>query len=100
MHDAEHWYMPQVQRACKLWSGKGGFVFTSSAAVYSSEDGGPCSEDSPLVALGSSERTDRYPAISFKAQHNPWQRNSIDFSCLFKEIPVSHGHMGKLARCS
>lgn len=52
--------MQQVQRACNLWSGKGGFVFTSSAAVYSSEDGGPCSEDSSLVALGNSERTDRY----------------------------------------
>lgn len=60
MDQADESSMLQVQRACKLWSGKGGFVFTSSAAVYRSEDGGPCSEDSSLVALGNSERTDRY----------------------------------------
>ena len=48
----------QVRAALGLWDGSGAFVFTSSTGVFA-EDGGPCSEDGPLLAQGHSERTDR-----------------------------------------
>ena len=48
----------QVRAALGLWDGSGAFVFTSSTGVYA-EDGGPCSEDGPLLAQGHSDRADR-----------------------------------------
>ena len=48
----------QVCAALGLWDGSGAFVFTSSTGVFA-EDGGPCSEDGPLLVQGHSERTDR-----------------------------------------
>ena len=34
-------------------------MFTSSAGLYTVEDGSHCNEDSPTAKLGSSDRTDR-----------------------------------------
>ena len=49
----------QVAKAVDLWDGSGGFVFTSSAGLYTVEDGSHCNEDSPTAKIGSSDRTDR-----------------------------------------
>lgn len=51
-------YVGDVKAALKLWDGTGAFVFTSSVAVYAVEDGSPCNEAAPLVAVGSNPRTD------------------------------------------
>ena len=52
-------YEGDVKAALQLWDGAGAFVFTSSAGVYAVDDGSPSDEDSPVVPLGASERTDR-----------------------------------------
>jgi len=51
-------YPQEVSDAIKYWDGTGSFVFTSSAAVYSVDDGSPANEDTPLVPHGN-ERTDK-----------------------------------------
>lgn len=51
-------YPQEVTNAIKYWDGTGSFVFTSSAAVYSVDDGSPANEDTPLVPRGN-ERTDK-----------------------------------------
>lgn len=53
----------QVKAALQLWDGNGSFLFTSSAGLYTIEDGSSCSEDSPVHQLGNSERTDRSASI-------------------------------------
>eukprot|EP00891_Asterochloris_glomerata_P002053 jgi/Astpho2/2053/Aster-00549 len=52
-------YPGEVAKAVDLWDGSGGFVFTSSAGLYTVEDGSHCNEDSPTAKIGSSDRTDR-----------------------------------------
>ncbi|KAK9802050.1 hypothetical protein WJX73_006937 [Symbiochloris irregularis] len=52
-------YEAEVKAALKLWDGSGTFLFTSSAGLYTAEDGSACSEDSPVQHMGNSERTDR-----------------------------------------
>lgn len=42
-----------------MWDGKGAFVFTSSAGVYSQEDLSNVTEDSPTFPVGANERTDK-----------------------------------------
>ncbi|KAJ6802760.1 uncharacterized protein M6B38_191415 [Iris pallida] len=51
-------YPGDVRLAASNWSGEGAFLFTSSTAVYDCSDNGLCNEDSPLVPLGRSPRTD------------------------------------------
>jgi len=51
-------YVGDVKAALNHWDGTGSFVFTSSAGVYAVEDGSACDESAPLVALGTSPRTD------------------------------------------
>lgn len=51
-------YPAEVRAATSLWSGKGSFLFTSSSAVYDSNDNKLCSEDSATVQMGRSHRTD------------------------------------------
>jgi hypothetical protein len=48
----------QAAGAAALWDGTGSLIFTSSMGVYA-VDSGPCLEESRLVEVGSSERTDR-----------------------------------------
>lgn len=76
----------QVQRACKLWTGNGSLVFTSSAAVYTVEDGSACSEDSPTAAIGSSERNDRSACKAGAAS----QGLCISASCLTSAMAFMH----------
>jgi len=52
-------YAAEVEAALRLWDGTGGFVFTSSTAVYSGADGVPCDESTPQFKIGESPRADR-----------------------------------------
>ncbi|GER50127.1 hypothetical protein STAS_27415 [Striga asiatica] len=40
------------------WNGEGSFLFTSSSAPYDCNDNGDCDEDTPVVPIGRSPRTD------------------------------------------
>ncbi|KAL4418741.1 hypothetical protein ABPG77_006414 [Micractinium sp. CCAP 211/92] len=52
-------YLAEIKAALALWDGTGAFVFTSSAGVYTVEDGSACDESAPTAKLGDNERTDR-----------------------------------------
>nr|XP_015892707.2 uncharacterized protein LOC107426913 [Ziziphus jujuba var. spinosa] len=51
-------YPGDVRIAATNWNGEGSFLFTSSSAPYDCYDNGPCDEDTPVVPLGRSPRTD------------------------------------------
>lgn len=51
-------YPGDVRLATSSWNGEGSFVFTSSSAPYDCFDNGSCDEDSPVVPIGRSPRTD------------------------------------------
>ncbi|KZV33275.1 hypothetical protein F511_05398 [Dorcoceras hygrometricum] len=51
-------YPGDVREATLNWNGEGSFVFTSSSAPYDCSDNGPCDEDTPVVPIGRSPRTD------------------------------------------
>ncbi|PSS33946.1 Envelope glycoprotein like [Actinidia chinensis var. chinensis] len=51
-------YPGDVREAASSWSGEGSFLFTSSSAPYDCNDNGQCYEDSPVVPIGRSPRTD------------------------------------------
>ncbi|KAH7573628.1 hypothetical protein JRO89_XS03G0182300 [Xanthoceras sorbifolium] len=51
-------YPGDVRLAAMSWNGEGSFLFTSSSAPYDCNDNGPCDEDSPIVPIGRSPRTD------------------------------------------
>ncbi|KAJ0976222.1 hypothetical protein J5N97_018187 [Dioscorea zingiberensis] len=51
-------YPDDVRLAASNWSGEGGFLFTSSTALYDCSDNGICDENTPVVPLGRSSRTD------------------------------------------
>ncbi|XP_058082596.1 uncharacterized protein LOC131230691 [Magnolia sinica] len=51
-------YPGDVREATSSWSGEGSFLFTSSTAAFDCNDNGSCDEDSPIVPIGRSPRTD------------------------------------------
>ncbi|KAH9621272.1 hypothetical protein KSS87_011538 [Heliosperma pusillum] len=51
-------YAADVRDAFSCWNGEGNFVFTSSSAPYDCADNGYCDEDTPVVPIGRSQRTD------------------------------------------
>ncbi|KAI3703630.1 hypothetical protein L1987_73822 [Smallanthus sonchifolius] len=51
-------YASDVGEAASIWNGEGSFLFTSSSAPYDRYDNGDCCEDSPVVPIGKSPRTD------------------------------------------
>lgn len=51
-------YAGELRLAAEQWNGEGVFLFTSSSAVYDCMDNGDCDEDTPIVSLGRSPRTD------------------------------------------
>ncbi|KAF3324657.1 hypothetical protein FCM35_KLT10814 [Carex littledalei] len=51
-------YPGDVRIAASNWNREGSFLFTSSSAPYDKSDNGCCYEDSPVVPLGRSPRTD------------------------------------------
>lgn len=51
-------YTADVREAASNWNGEGSFLFTSSSAPYDCFDNGQCDEDSPVVPIGKSPRTD------------------------------------------
>lgn len=56
----------QIQEALRLWDGTGTFLFTSSAGVFAVDDGTLCTEDSPVKAAGTSERTARCKTYTYR----------------------------------
>ncbi|KAL8047735.1 hypothetical protein ABFX02_07G019800 [Erythranthe guttata] len=52
-------YPGEVREATLNWNGEGSFVFTSSSAPYDCFDNGSCDEDTPVVPIGRSPRTDK-----------------------------------------
>ncbi|GMN46495.1 hypothetical protein TIFTF001_015670 [Ficus carica] len=53
IRDEDHWW-----EAALSWNGEGSFLFTSSSAPYDCNDNGECDEDTPVVPIGRSPRTD------------------------------------------
>ncbi|CAA0839931.1 NAD(P)-binding Rossmann-fold superfamily protein [Striga hermonthica] len=51
-------YPGEVREATLSWNGEGSFLFTSSSAPYDCNDNGDCDEDTPVVPIGRSPRTD------------------------------------------
>ncbi|XP_077218987.1 uncharacterized protein LOC143853138 isoform X2 [Tasmannia lanceolata] len=51
-------YPGDVRLAASNWSGEGSLLFTSSSAAYDCNDNGLCDENSPIVPIGKSPRTD------------------------------------------
>ncbi|CAH9061660.1 unnamed protein product [Cuscuta epithymum] len=51
-------YPADVREAALKWNAEGSFMFTSSSAPYDCHDNGPCDEDTPVVPIGTSPRTD------------------------------------------
>ncbi|GAB2266215.1 hypothetical protein Dimus_001236 [Dionaea muscipula] len=51
-------YPGDIREAALNWNGEGSFLFTSSSAPYDCDDNGFCDEDTPVVPLGRSPRTD------------------------------------------
>ncbi|KAK9664273.1 hypothetical protein RND81_14G030300 [Saponaria officinalis] len=51
-------YAADLREAALNWNGDGCFVFTSSSAVYDCADNRYCDEDTPVVPIGRSPRTD------------------------------------------
>ncbi|KAI5083288.1 hypothetical protein GOP47_0003031 [Adiantum capillus-veneris] len=51
-------YAGELRQAAQQWNREGVFLFTSSSAVYDCMDNGECDEDTPIVSLGRSPRTD------------------------------------------
>ncbi|RDY06581.1 hypothetical protein CR513_09406, partial [Mucuna pruriens] len=51
-------YLGDLRLAASCWNGEGSLLFTSSSAPYDCNDNGLCDEDSPVVPIGRSPRTD------------------------------------------
>ncbi|XP_068662734.1 uncharacterized protein [Aristolochia californica] len=51
-------YPGDVRQAASCWSGDGSLLFTSSTATYDCNDNSLCDEESAIVPLGRSPRTD------------------------------------------
>nr|KYP62863.1 hypothetical protein KK1_017421 [Cajanus cajan] len=51
-------YLAHLRLAASCWNGEGSLLFTSSSAPYDCNDNGFCDEDSPVVPIGRSPRTD------------------------------------------
>ncbi|GFQ06231.1 hypothetical protein PHJA_002767100 [Phtheirospermum japonicum] len=51
-------YPGEVREATLNWNGEGSFLFTSSSAPYDCNDNGSCDENTPVVPLGRSPKTD------------------------------------------
>ncbi|KAK2447663.1 hypothetical protein QL285_007000 [Trifolium repens] len=51
-------YHGDLRQAAESWNGEGSFLYTSSSAPYDCNDNGLCNEDTPVVPIGRSPRTD------------------------------------------
>ncbi|KAA8527492.1 hypothetical protein F0562_034793 [Nyssa sinensis] len=70
-------YAGDVRMASSNWSGEGSFLFTSSSAPYDCNDNGSCDEDSPVVPIGRSPKTDillkaEKVVLESRGVHNYW----------------------------
>ncbi|KAK4384377.1 hypothetical protein Sango_3066800 [Sesamum angolense] len=76
-------YPGEVREATLKWNGEGSFLFTSSSANYDCSDNGYCDEDTPVVPVGRSPRTDKLLNVEkYKADrgaHTYWlKQGSVD----------------------
>ncbi|KAK2393973.1 hypothetical protein QL285_055861 [Trifolium repens] len=51
-------YHGDLRQAAESWNGEGSFLYTSSSAPYDCNNNGLCDEDTPVVPIGRSPRTD------------------------------------------
>ena len=56
-------------------------MFTSSAGLYTVEDGSHCNEDSPTAKLGSSDRTDRCAILQLEHRAFLLRLSSVRLLC-------------------
>ncbi|CAN6995440.1 unnamed protein product [Brassica rapa subsp. trilocularis] len=78
-------YAAELRTAASKWNGEGSFLFTSSSAPFDCFDNGDCNEDSPVVPLGKSPRTDvllraeKVVLEKTRGAHNYWlNKETVD----------------------
>ncbi|EFN59122.1 hypothetical protein CHLNCDRAFT_18825 [Chlorella variabilis] len=79
-------YLAEIEAALGLWDGTGTFVFTSSAGLYTVEDGSACDETAPTAKLGDNERTDKLLAAE--------QAVLVAGGCVVRLVGLYHGQRG------
>ncbi|KAI3433574.1 hypothetical protein D9Q98_003385 [Chlorella vulgaris] len=79
-------YVGEIKAALELWDGTGTFVFTSSAGLYTVEDGSACDESAPVAKPGDSERTDKLLAAEAAV--------IAAGGCVVRLVGLYHGHRG------
>ncbi|MED6143117.1 hypothetical protein PIB30_003829 [Stylosanthes scabra] len=83
-------YPGDLRQAALCWNGEGAFLFTSSSAPYDCNDNGFCDEDTPLVQIGRSPRTD----VLLKAENVVLEFGGsvVRLSGLYKEDRGAHAY--------
>ncbi|XP_061374336.1 uncharacterized protein LOC133316584 [Gastrolobium bilobum] len=83
-------YPGDVRQAALCWNGEGSFLFTSSSAPYDCNDNGLCDEDTPVVPIGRSPRTD----VLLKAENVVLEFGGsvVRLSGLYKEDQGAHAY--------
>ncbi|XP_043810446.1 uncharacterized protein LOC110610344 isoform X2 [Manihot esculenta] len=83
-------YPGDVREAALSWNGEGSFLFTSSSAPYDCNDNGQCIEDSPVVPIGRSPRTD----VLLKAEKEVLERGGsvLRLAGLYKADRGAHAY--------
>lgn len=81
-------YLGDLRQAAECWNGEGSFLYTSSSAPYDCNDNGLCDEDTPVVPIGRSPRTD----VLLKAENIVLEFGGsvVRLSGLYKEGKGAH----------
>ncbi|KAL0844572.1 hypothetical protein Bca101_017818 [Brassica carinata] len=81
-------YAAELRMAASKWNGEGSFLFTSSSAPYDCFDNEECNEDSPVVPLGKSPRTD----VLLRAEQVVLEKHHIMFLLNFVYTETRGAH--------
>ncbi|XP_073225650.1 uncharacterized protein [Cicer arietinum] len=83
-------YLGDIRQAALCWNGEGSFLYTSSSAPYDCNDNGLCDEDTPVVPIGRSPRTD----VLLKAENIVLETGGsvVRLSGLYKEGKGAHAY--------
>ncbi|XP_028751668.1 uncharacterized protein LOC114711433 [Neltuma alba] len=83
-------YPGDLRQAALSWNGEGSFLFTSSSAPYDCNDNGECNEDTPVVPIGRSPRTD----VLLKAENVVLEFGGcvLRLSALYKDDKGAHAY--------
>ncbi|CAL0309033.1 unnamed protein product [Lupinus luteus] len=83
-------YHGDLRLAALSWNGEGSFLFTSSSAPYDCDDNGTCDEDTPVVPIGRSRRTD----VLLNAENIvlEFRGSVVRLSGLYKEDKGAHAY--------